>query len=72
MSLSHEIVHGKGFQAEVIRTDRRKSATVKVVEGKVSIVVPKSTTKARVDELVASKTRWIREKLLLQQRSLWK
>ena len=27
MTLSTEIIHGKGFQAEVIRTDRKKTAT---------------------------------------------
>jgi len=62
-----EVVQGKGFQAEVIRTNRRKTASVKVVEGRVAVVVPRFTTKARVEELVAKKTRWIREKLLLQR-----
>ena len=62
-----EIVHGKGFLAEVVRTDRRKTATVKVQEGKVSVVVPKSTSMNTVEELVSSKTRWIREKLQLQR-----
>ena len=67
MTLSPEIIQGKGFQAQVIRTDRRKTATVKVVEGQVSVVVPQRTSKAKVDELIAKKTRWIREKLLLQR-----
>ena len=31
-----EIIPGKGFQVEVIRTDRSKTATVKVVESVVS------------------------------------
>lgn len=62
-----EVIHGKGFDAEVIRTDRRKTATVKVVEGKVSVVVPRSITTDRVEALVTRKTRWIREKLLLHR-----
>jgi predicted metal-dependent hydrolase len=67
MNTSAEIIHGKGFQAEVIRTDRSKTATVKVEEGKVSVVVPRSLTKAKVEALVIQNTRWIREKLLLQR-----
>ncbi len=62
-----EVIHGKGFDAEVIRTNRRKTATLKIVEGKVSVVVPKSTSKDKVEALVNRKTRWIREKLLLQR-----
>ena len=67
MTLTAEIIHGKGFKAEVIRTDRRKTATVKVEEGKVSVVVPKSTSTDKVEVLVTKKTKWIREKLLLQR-----
>jgi len=62
-----EVIHGKGFDAEVIRTNRRKTATLKIVEGKVSVVVPRSTSKDKVEALVNQKTRWIREKLLLQK-----
>ena len=67
MNGATEVITGKGFQAEVIRTDRRKTATVKVEEGRVAVVVPRSTTKVTVEELVARKTRWIREKLLLHR-----
>ena len=67
MNQTAEIIHGKGFDAKVIRTDRRKTATVKVEEGKVSVVVPRSTTQAKLEELVDNRTRWIREKLLLQR-----
>jgi predicted metal-dependent hydrolase len=67
MSQAAEVVHGKGFDAEVIRTARRKTATVKVVEGKVSVVVPRSTSTDKVEALVSKKTRWIREKLLLHR-----
>ncbi|WP_089729762.1 M48 family metallopeptidase [Candidatus Thiosymbion oneisti] len=63
-----EFIHGKGFDAEVIRTDRRKTATVKVVEGKVSVVVPRRTSTDKVQALVSRKTRWIREKLLLYRK----
>ena len=65
-----EVIHGKGFDAEVIRTNRRKTATLKIVEGKVSVMVPKSTSKDKVEALVNRKTRWIREKLLLHREHL--
>jgi len=67
MNEATEVIAGKGFQAEVIRTDRRKTATVKVEEGRVAVVVPWSTTKAKVEELLSKKTQWIREKLLLNR-----
>lgn len=62
-----EFIKGKGFIAEVIRTGRKKTATVMVREGKVSVVVPKATTVNEVTALVTKKTKWIREKLLIQQ-----
>lgn len=65
--MTAEVVQGKGFQAEVIRTRRRKTAAIKVEEGRVSVVVPKFATTPQVEELVTKKTRWIREKLLLQR-----
>lgn len=67
MSANAEVVHGKGFDAEVIRTDRKKTATVKVEEGRVSVVVPRATSSDKVQALVSRKTRWIREKLLLHR-----
>jgi hypothetical protein len=40
---------------------------LKVEVGKVSVVVPKSISQDKVEALVHRKTRWIREKLLLQR-----
>ena len=40
MTAQLEFFKGKGFVAEVIRTSRRKTASIKVQEGKVSVVVP--------------------------------
>ena len=67
MTGTAEVIHGRGFDAEVVRTDRRKTATVRVVEGKVSVVVPRSTSTDKLEALVSRKTRWIREKLLLHR-----
>lgn len=58
---------GNGFIAEVIRTNRRKSADIRVEEGAVSIVVPVSTSVEKIDQLLLNKRRWIREKMALQR-----
>ncbi|MGE6776455.1 M48 family metallopeptidase [Vreelandella titanicae] len=56
-----------GFIAEIIRTNRRKSADIRVEEGAVSIVVPSETPLEKIDQLLASKRRWIKEKMALHQ-----
>lgn len=58
---------GNGFIAEVIRTNRRKSADIRVEEGAVSIVVPVSTSVDKIDQLLLNKRQWIREKMALQR-----
>jgi predicted metal-dependent hydrolase len=58
---------GHGFIAEVIRTSRRKSADIRVEDGAVSVVVPTSTSTERIDQLLATKRRWIKEKIALQR-----
>ncbi len=62
-----EFIDGNGFIAEVIRTRRRKSADIRVEEGAVSVVVPVDTSLERIDELLASKRRWIKDKITLHQ-----
>lgn len=62
-----EVVQGNGFQAEVVRTKRKKTAAIKIDAGKVIVMVPKFATTPQVEELVSKKTRWIRDKLLRQQ-----
>lgn len=58
---------GNGFIVEVIRTNRRKTADIRVEEGAVSIVVPKSTCIEKIDQLLLSKRLWIKEKMALQR-----
>lgn len=60
---------GNGFIAEIIRTHRRKSANIRVDEGSVSIIVPVATPPEKIDQLLAAKRRWIREKITLHQES---
>ena len=68
MTAELEFYQGKGFIAEIIRTDRKKTATVKVEQGKVSVVVPDDLSDQRIQEVVNNKTRWVREKLLIQSK----
>lgn len=58
---------GNGFIAEVIRTNRRKSADIRVEEGAVSIVVPVNTSAEKIDQLLVTKRQWIKEKIALQR-----
>lgn len=63
-----EFYQGKGFIAEIIRTDRKKTATVRVEHGKVSVVVPDGLSDIRIQEVVNNKARWVREKLHIQSK----
>jgi len=58
-----EYIEGNGFITEVIRTTRIKSATIKVEDGIVSVVVPKQTTGDRIDRLLSDKQGWIKDKI---------
>ena len=57
---------GNGFIAEIIRTNRRKTADIRVEEGAVSLIVPTATSLEKIDQLLKTKRQWIREKILLQ------
>tara|TARA_R110001599_G_C12164534_1_gene652579 strand:- start:398 stop:1117 length:720 start_codon:yes stop_codon:yes gene_type:complete len=56
-----------GFIAEIIRTNRRKSADIRVEDGAVSVVVPVNTSAEKIDQLLTAKRRWIIEKIALHQ-----
>lgn len=70
MSLQLEFVKGPGFIAEVVRTSRTKTASVRVQEGKVSVVVPRTLPDTRIEALVSRKSLWIKEKLRIHDSSL--
>ena len=67
MNARLEYCEGRGFIAEVIRTSRIKTASVRVEEGKVSVVVPFNLPNDKITKVVTDKTRWIKEKIYLQQ-----
>lgn len=56
-----------GFVAEVIRTDRRKTADIRVEDGAVSVVVPKHISAEKIDQLLVRKRQWIKEKIALHK-----
>lgn len=58
---------GNGFIAEVIRTDRRKTADIRVEDGVVSVVVPTNLALTKVDELLKQRRQWIKGKISLHR-----
>jgi predicted metal-dependent hydrolase len=58
-----EYIESSDFIAEVIRTTRTKTATIKVEEGIVSVVVPKSLNEERIRKLLSDKKDWIKDKI---------
>ena len=60
-----EYLQGDGFVAQVSRTDRSKSATIKVEEGVVIVVVPRALTQERIKKLLDDKKLWVKQKIAL-------
>ena len=58
------------FPIEVIRTKRRKTASIKIVEGQVHVVVPKRLSDARVKDLILKRTSWIKQKLRIHSETV--
>lgn len=71
LQLENTTIQVDGYIAEVIRTSRRKTASIKVVEGVVSVVVPESLTIEKIELLLTKKQRWIKEKLALQEQVIF-
>ncbi|MBF0384147.1 MAG: M48 family metallopeptidase [Magnetococcales bacterium] len=63
-------IQGNGFTATIIRTPRRKTASVKVENGIVSIVVPQELPNSRIKEVMRQKSQWIQEKLRLHNEAI--
>jgi predicted metal-dependent hydrolase len=62
-----EYIQQQGFVAEIVRTDRIKSADIRVEEGAVSVVVPKQLSEDKITQLLKAKRKWIKEKITLHQ-----
>lgn len=66
MTLLQERLTVGGVAVAVKRTNRKKTAAIKVEKGQVEIVVPKRLGSDQVREFLLSKERWIMNKLKLQ------
>jgi len=64
-----EHIQVKGLYAELIRTSRTKTASIKVDDGLVSVVVPKALAAERIEQLVEDKYQWIVQKIALHHAS---
>ena len=58
------------FPIQVFKTDRRKTASIKIVEGRVHVVVPKRLSDARVKDLILKRTSWIKQKQRIQSETV--
>ena len=53
----------KDLSIEVVRTKRRKTASIKVIDGAVQAIVPDQLSDGRVEALIQKRTPWIRKRL---------
>ena len=65
-----EYIEGNGYITEVIRTNRSKSADVRVEDGAVSIIVPKGLDSDRIAQILDDKRQWIRNKIFLHRETM--
>lgn len=60
----------KDLSIEVVRTKRRKTATIKVIDGVIQAIVPDQLSDGRVKALIQKRTPWIRMKLREQAQAV--
>ena len=54
------------FPIKIIRTNRKKSASIEIDGDTVKVIVPKNLSDKRIENLVLQRTPWIRQKLKIQ------
>jgi predicted metal-dependent hydrolase len=64
---AQQFIECNGYVVEVIRSNRRKTADLRVEEGAVSIVVPQDTAADKIKQVLQSKRGWITQKLAAQR-----
>ena len=47
---------GLGFQVEIIKTDRKKSASIQLKDGQVRVRAPRSLSDKRINDLIKKRT----------------
>lgn len=60
------VIQVDGFVATIVRSSKRKTAAIKIQKGCVFVMVPAFLKLAAIEAIVASKQRWIKEKLAQQ------
>ncbi|MDA9109432.1 M48 family metallopeptidase [Woeseiaceae bacterium] len=63
-------MEGFDFQVEILRTKRKKSASIQLNEGLVKVLVPKSLSDKRIRDLILKRSSWIQTKLKEQSKRL--
>ena len=56
----------KNLPIKVVRTNRKKTASIKIIDGSVQVIVPQKLSDERVAELIEKRTPWIRQNLRQQ------
>ena len=51
------------FEYKVIKTDRRRTASIAVKDSAVLVTVPRKLSTDKIHEIVVKKKRWIQDKL---------
>ena len=64
------LIFDKDLRIEVVRTKRRKTASIKVIDGVVQAIVPDQLSDARVEGLIQKRIPWIRRKLREQSQAV--
>lgn len=54
------------FPLDIVRTDRKKSASIEIVGETVKVIVPKYLSDKRIEDLILKRTSWINQKLKIQ------
>ena len=57
------LIFDNDVSIEVVRTKRRKTASIQIIKGAVKVIVPQKLSDSRVEELIQKRTPWIRKKL---------
>lgn len=65
-----DIIQGDGFEVVILRTNRRKSASIKVKESYITVTVPKWARLSDIELLIAKKSDWIKKQLLRQSAAI--
>jgi predicted metal-dependent hydrolase len=68
-TVTSEQVEVNGLYVDVVRTSRTKTASIKIEDGLVSIVVPQRLSIERIQQLVEDKYHWIVQKIALHDAS---